>query len=215
MRNTFGFLPLDVHGAHVDDAFQAEARAQRCRRDAVLARAVSAMMRFFPMRRARRNLAQHVVHLVRAGVVQLVALQVDLGPAAVLCEPFGEIQRARPSHIVGEILAHLLVEGGDRPSPRRRRPRARGSAASASRRRNARRRCRNGRFRPDQCGRSSGLDGHGCNPRKRPVMPGSGDVCSPGGPLRTWRASAAARGGLDEGDDAGRILDARCPLHPG
>ena len=39
MRSTFGRLAAHVLGAHVDDALEAEARADRRRRDAVLARA--------------------------------------------------------------------------------------------------------------------------------------------------------------------------------
>ena len=42
-----------------------------------------------------QDLAQAVVDLVRAGVVQLVALEVDLGAAEMLGQPLGEIERAR------------------------------------------------------------------------------------------------------------------------
>ena len=57
---------------------QAEARAGRGRGDAVLARAGfgdDALLAHAPR---EQNLAEHVVDLVRAGVVELVALEIDL-----------------------------------------------------------------------------------------------------------------------------------------
>jgi hypothetical protein len=46
----------------------------------------------------QQDLAQHVVDLVRAGVVQLVALEVDLRPAKMLGQALGEIERrGRPT----------------------------------------------------------------------------------------------------------------------
>ena len=74
-------LPLDVDGAHVDDAVEAEARAQRRGRDAVLAGAGLGDDPLLAHAAGEQDLAEHVVHLVRAGVVQLVALEVDLGAA--------------------------------------------------------------------------------------------------------------------------------------
>ena len=65
-----GLLPLDIDLAHVDDAFEPEAGAQRRGGDAVLAgtglgdhpRLVHAL--------GQHDLAEHVVHLVGAGVVE-------------------------------------------------------------------------------------------------------------------------------------------------
>ena len=45
---------------------------------------VSAITRRLPIRSVKQGLAQRVVDLVRAGVVQVLALQVDLRPAALL-----------------------------------------------------------------------------------------------------------------------------------
>ena len=45
---------------------------------------VSAMMRGLPMRRASKRLADGVVDLVRAGVTEVFALQVDLRAAELL-----------------------------------------------------------------------------------------------------------------------------------
>ena len=73
-----GLLPLDVDRAHIDDAFEAEARAQRRGGDAVLAGAGlgdDALLAHAPR---QQDLAEHVVDLVRAGVVELLALEIDL-----------------------------------------------------------------------------------------------------------------------------------------
>ncbi len=149
-----GLLPLDVDGAHIDHAFEPEARAQRRGGDAVLAGAGlgdDALLAHAPR---QHDLAEHVVHLVRAGVVELLALEVDLGAAEMLGEALGEIERRGPADIVLEIAVHLGLEGRIglgrrcRPSPDR------GSAASGFRRRSGRRKCRNARARRDRCGRN-------------------------------------------------------------
>ena len=58
----------------------------------------------------QQDLAEHVVHLVRAGVVELLALEIDLGAAADASrQAFGEIERRRPSDIVREIAVHLAA----------------------------------------------------------------------------------------------------------
>ena len=77
-----GLLPLDVGRAHVDDAGQAEARGDGGGGDAVLAGAGlgdDARLAHAP---GEQDLAEAVVDLVAAGVVELVALEVDLGAAA-------------------------------------------------------------------------------------------------------------------------------------
>jgi hypothetical protein len=43
-------------------------------------------------------------------VVQLVALEIDLGPAEVLGQPLGEIERAGPAGIVGVEAGQLLLK---------------------------------------------------------------------------------------------------------
>jgi hypothetical protein len=65
------------------------------------------------MRLASRIWPTHVVDLVRAGVVQLVALEVDLRPAEMLGQPLGEIQRRGPAHIMGvEIVSSSALKAG-------------------------------------------------------------------------------------------------------
>ena len=56
------------------------------------------------------DLAEHVVDLVRAGVVQLLALEIDFRAAEMLGQAFGEIKRRRPADIVLEIAVHLRLE---------------------------------------------------------------------------------------------------------
>src|SRR5207302_5240163 len=57
-------------------------------------------------------LADGIVDLVRAGVVQVLALDVDLGAAAALREPPGVVDRARSSNIVLELVMKLGLERG-------------------------------------------------------------------------------------------------------
>ena len=73
-----GLLPLDVDRAHVDDAGQAEQRAHGGGGDAVLAGAGLGDDAGLAHAAGQQDLAHAVVDLVRAGVVQLVALEVDL-----------------------------------------------------------------------------------------------------------------------------------------
>ena len=150
-----GRLPLDVDLAHVDRAGQVEQRRHRRGGDAMLAGA--GLGDDAPLAHApgQQDLAHAVVDLVRAGVVELVALEIDLGAAEMRGQPLGEIERARPADIMLQIVVELRLEGGIAPARRHRRARPRGSAASASRRRSGRRSGRNGRARRGRRGRCS------------------------------------------------------------
>ena len=121
-------LPLDVDRAHIDDAVEPEAGAERRGGDAVLAGAGlgdDALLAHAP---GEQDLAEHVVHLVGAGVVQLVALEVDLGAAEMLGQALGEIERARAADIMGQVAGHLGLEGRVGLGRRRRPSPARGSS---------------------------------------------------------------------------------------
>ena len=76
-----GLLPLDIRLAHEHDARQAEARADGGGRDAVLARAGFGDDARLAHAARQQHLADAVVDLVRAGVVELVALEVDFRAA--------------------------------------------------------------------------------------------------------------------------------------
>ena len=77
-------LPLDVDRAHVDDAGQTELGAQRRGGDAMHAGAGLGDDAGLAHALGQHDLAEHVVHLVRAGVVELLALEIDFGAAEQL-----------------------------------------------------------------------------------------------------------------------------------
>ena len=105
-----GLLPRHVDRAHIDHAFEAEARAERRGGDAMLAGAGlgdDALLAHAPR---HHDLAQHIVDLVRAGVIQLFALEVDFCAPEVIGQAFGEIERRRPADIVAQITVHFGLE---------------------------------------------------------------------------------------------------------
>ena len=79
-------LALHVRGAHVDDALEAEARAHGRGGDAVLPRARLRDDALLPHSLREEGLADGVVDLVRARVVQVLALEVDVRGAVELRE---------------------------------------------------------------------------------------------------------------------------------
>ena len=82
-----GFLPLDVGGAHVDDAFQAEQRAHCRGSNAMLTGAGLGDDAGLAHAPGQQNLAHAVVGFVGAGVVQFVTLEIDLCPTELLGQP--------------------------------------------------------------------------------------------------------------------------------
>ena len=57
----------------------------------------------------KQDLAKHIVDFVCAGVVQLVAFQIDFRAASVFGEAFGKIEGARTTDIMGEVGFHLAL----------------------------------------------------------------------------------------------------------
>ncbi len=104
-------LPLDVGGAHVDDAGQAEAGGNGGRGDAVLAGAGLGDDPGLAHAPGEQDLAEAVVDLVRAGVIELVALEVDLRAAEMFRQALGEIEGARAPGIVRGQMLQLGLEG--------------------------------------------------------------------------------------------------------
>ena len=94
-----GLLPLDIDGAHIDDAIEPEARASGGRCDAMLARPRLGDDARFAHAAREQNLAEHIVDLVRAGVIQFLALEIDFcaarpaGGGGFLAEIFGHAAR--------------------------------------------------------------------------------------------------------------------------
>ncbi len=122
-------LALGVLAAHVDDALEPEQRGRGGRRDAVLPGAGLGDDPRLAHPLGEQRLAEHVVDLVRAGVVEVLALEDDPRAAAVLGEARHLGDDARPARVgavqpleladelgVDDGLApHLLelLEGGD------------------------------------------------------------------------------------------------------
>jgi len=103
-------LSADVLVAHVNLAVEAEKCGCDGGRDAVLTRpglrdeaALSHPLRQEP-------LAEGVVDLVCTGVVQVLALEVNLRPAQLLGQPLREIERRGASGIVGQQRGELRLE---------------------------------------------------------------------------------------------------------
>ena len=67
------------------------------------------MMRFLPMR-STSSLADAVVDLVRAGVQQVFALEIDLCAAEIFREALGEEERRGASGIVAQQVVEALLE---------------------------------------------------------------------------------------------------------
>ena len=115
-----GLLAADVLLAHVDHALQAEQRAGGGGGHAVLARAGLGDDPRLAHAPGEQRLPERVVELVRAGVVEVLALEVD-GPPHALAQPPRLIQRRRPPGEVAQEQRELGPEVGGRPrlDPRR------------------------------------------------------------------------------------------------
>ena len=103
-------LPLAIHRAHIDHAFQPEHRGDRGGGDAVLARARlgdDARLAHAPR---QQDLADAVVDLVRAGVEQVFALEINLRPAQLAREPLGKIQRRRAAAKLLQVILELALK---------------------------------------------------------------------------------------------------------
>jgi hypothetical protein len=103
-------LPLHVHGTHIDDALHAEARTHGGGRHAVLAGSGFSNDALLAEALCQQDLADGVVNLVRAGVQQVLALQVDLRAAQLLGPSLGEIQRRRTADVVRQQVIQLALE---------------------------------------------------------------------------------------------------------
>ena len=103
-------LALDVGRAHIDDAGKAEAGSNRRRRHAMLAGAGFGDDAGLAHALGQQDLADAIVDLVRTGVVQLFALEIDLGAAEFGRQALGEIERARAADIMGAEMLQFRLE---------------------------------------------------------------------------------------------------------
>ena len=110
-------LAQHVLGAHVHDAFHAEARGDRRGRDTVLPRAGLGNHTRLGHAPCEQRLADAVIDLVRAGMIEILALEVDLCAA----EPFrpapGVVDRAGPADVMLELALELRDELRIAPVP--------------------------------------------------------------------------------------------------
>jgi hypothetical protein len=116
-------LPPNVLGTHVDDALESEARTDGRRRNTVLARAGLRDDAPFAEARREEDLAERVVDLVCARVIQVLALEDDA--AADRREPPRLVERRRAADIVRSEAVELRAERRVLCSPRPIRARAR------------------------------------------------------------------------------------------
>ena len=103
-------LPADVLLAHEDLALHVEQGAGRGGGDAVLTGACLGNDLGLSHALGEKRLSQHIVDLVRAGVVQLVTLQIQLRAAIMRGQTLGEIERARPADIMRLVIEKLPGE---------------------------------------------------------------------------------------------------------
>ena len=105
-------LAAHVLLAHVDDALHSEERADGGGGHAVLSRAGLGDDALLAHPPRQHSLAQRVVDLVRAGVQQVLALQVDLRSAELLRHALGKIERGGTAAVVVQQIVQLGMEGG-------------------------------------------------------------------------------------------------------
>ena len=99
-----GCLALDVLAAHINHAVHAVAGGHRRRRHAMLAGAGfgdDARLAHAP---GEHGLADAVVHLVGAGMVQILALEVDLRATKHFGPAFGMVDRRRPPNEMFQLV---------------------------------------------------------------------------------------------------------------
>ena len=106
-----GALPLDIDLAHINGAVKTEFGGHGGRGHAVLAGAGLGDHPFFAHPFDQQALAHDIVGLVGAGVVEVFAFDVDLGPAEMAGQIFGKGQRRGPAGVGGHELQVLLPEG--------------------------------------------------------------------------------------------------------
>ena len=102
-----GGLSADVLRTHVDDALHAVARSHGGGRDAVLTGAGLGDDAGLAHPSREHRLADAVIHLVSAGVIEVFALQVDLSTAQFAGPALGVIDRTGPPDIVLEFVFEL------------------------------------------------------------------------------------------------------------
>ena len=105
-------LPLDVMGSHEHLALQSEIGGQSRGRDTVLPRTRLGDHPGLAHPLGEEALADDVVDLVGASVVQVLPFEIDLGTAEILGHPVGVVEHGRPSGVLPVEIVDLPQEVG-------------------------------------------------------------------------------------------------------
>ena len=103
-------LPPNILRPHIHHTFEIEHRRRRRRRHPVLTGPGLGDHPLLAHPLGQQRLAQRVVDLVGPGVVQVLALQINLRPAKMLGQPPSEIQRTGAARIIAQIPLQLGPE---------------------------------------------------------------------------------------------------------
>src|SRR5208283_449788 len=103
-------LAAHVLGTHVHHAFEAEQSANRSRRDAVLTGAGFRDHAVLAHAFDEQTLAKAIIDFVRAGVEQVLALEINFRAAKFCGQAAGEEQRRRASSVRLQQLVEALLE---------------------------------------------------------------------------------------------------------
>ena len=179
-----GALAAHVLGAHVDHALEVQQRARGGGGHAVLAGAGLGDHPALAHPPGQQRLAERVVDLVRAGVQQVLALEVDRRSPAASDSRRREVERRRAARVVAQQRVQLRARTPGRRAPRARPPRARRAPGSASRARSGRRR---GRTRARCSSPPGALTRARAPARRRPPRGRTRSACA--GSLRPGAAS--------------------------
>ena len=96
------FLAPHILSAHINDAFEAEQRANRGGSDAVLARSSFGDDATFPHTFRQQSLPEAVIDFVRPGVKKIFAFKIDFCAAEFVGEPAGKKQRRRSARVCAQ-----------------------------------------------------------------------------------------------------------------
>jgi hypothetical protein len=105
-------LAFAIHCAHVDDAFQPEHRGNGRRGHAVLTRAGFGDDAGFAHAFREEDLPHRVVDLVRAGVVEVFALEINLRATEVFGQTFRKVKRCGTTDEFREIVGKFALKLG-------------------------------------------------------------------------------------------------------
>ena len=105
-------MALDVLGTHVDDALHAEACRNRGRGHAMHACAGLGDHSLLAHAARQEGLADGVVDLVGASMVQVFPLQVDLSAAQNVGQTTGVVDGAGSAHVMFQLMGELGLELG-------------------------------------------------------------------------------------------------------